>query len=31
MVILIEDEEPVTAEYVTGVTAQAGKTTMAKV
>lgn len=31
MVILIEDEDPVVAEYVTGVTAEAGKTTVAKI
>ena len=31
MVILIEDEDPVVAEYVTGITAEAGKTTVAKI
>lgn len=31
MVILIEDEDPVVAQYVTGVTAEAGKTTVAKI
>ena len=31
MVILIEDEDPVVAEYVTGITAEAGRTTVAKI
>ena len=31
MVILIEDEEPVTAQYITGIAAQAGETIVAKI
>lgn len=31
MVILVEDEGPVTAQYITGITAQAGKTIVANI